>query len=295
MKRLTVVALAICSCLALAGCGTAVPDVKGKTVAKAQEALARAGFHVSKVTYDERLTDATGSVVAQAPESGTTAKEGSGVALTVEGPRPVPTPALLDLDEAKAEAVLGSVGLALGVAGEAYDASVTAGLVASQTPAPGVDAARGSSVAIVISKGLEPVNVPRVVGRAKADATALLKAAGFKVKAATKDNKAKKGAVIAQKPGSGTAQPGTTVRITVSTGVELVTVPDLYQIMYQVPGLDIFTRYSTIEAFINRRIASKGLKVHVVTGDDTVSGPQQHPRKGSRVPRGTTITLGVLD
>jgi serine/threonine-protein kinase len=289
MKRLMVTALVVCACVALVGCGKPVPDVKGKTVAQAGEVIVGAGFKVGQVTYDENATGIAGSIISQ------TSAAGDSIALVVAGKKPIPAPSLIDLDANRAKSAVTAAGLTLGAVTESYDASASAGTVAAQTPAPGADAAEGSPVDIVVSKGPQPVVVPSVVGKTKAVATSALVAAGFKVKTSNTSDKAKKGTVIAQKPLTGDAQPGTTVAITVSTGVEMVTVPDLYRIMYQVPGLDIFTGYSTIEAFINRRIVSKGLKVHVVAGDDTVSGPQQHPRKGSRVPRGTTITLGVLD
>ena len=229
VKRFAVAVLVVCACLALAGCGAAVPDVTGKTVSQATGAIVSAGFRLGAVSYDEKSIGTIGSVVSQAPESGTTAKPGSVVALTVAGPAPVPVPALLGLEKAKAQAALAGVGLTLGVATESYDASAPAGVIASQTPVAGAEAPKGSAVAIVLSKGPEPVVVRRVKGKTQAEGKVLLEAAGFKVKVVTKDDKAKKGTVLAQQPAGGVMAPGSTIVITVSTGVAPMPVPVLGQ------------------------------------------------------------------
>lgn len=221
VKRLAIAVLIGCVCAALTGCGTAVPDLKGKTVAQAAEVIATASFKLGAVTYDEKATDARGSVIAQMPAAGTKADAGSAVALTVAGPAPVPVPTLLGLDRSKAETALTGAGLVLGAVSEAYDASTTAGTVASQIPSPGVDVGKGSAVAIVLSRGPEPVAVPNVVGKTKAEATALLEAAGFGVKSQNKDDKAKRGTVVTQSPAAAKlARPGSMVSVTVSTGVD---------------------------------------------------------------------------
>ena len=229
MKRFAVAVLVVCACLTLAGCGSAVPDVKGKTVSQATGAIVSAGFQVGAVSYDEKSIGTLGLVLSQTPESGTTAKPGSVVALTVAGSAPVPVPALLGLDKVKAEAALAGIGLTLGVNTESYDASAPAGVVASQTPIAGADAPRGSAVAIVLSKGPEPVVVRQVKGKTQAEGTAALEAAGFKVKVVTKDDKAKKGTILAQQPAGGVMAPGSTIVITVSTGVAPMPVPVLGQ------------------------------------------------------------------
>jgi len=221
MRRLVVAALLVCACVTLTGCRTAVPDVTGKSVTQGHEAITAAGFKVGVVTYDEKAVEVTGSIITQTPKAGAMAQAGSAVSLVVAGPAPVPTPSLLGLDRVAAETALTGAGLALGAVTEAYDASATAGAVANQTPAPGVEVAKGSTVAVVLSKGPEPIAVPNVVGKTKADATALLEGAGLKVKSQNKDDKAKKGTVVTQSPAAAKlVQPGSMVSVTVSTGVD---------------------------------------------------------------------------
>ena len=293
MKRVVLASLMCCLCAVLVACGTAVPDVKGNTVAEAGTVLVAAGFKLGTVTHDEKAVEATGSIVTQTPEAGATAQAGSAVALTVAGAAPVPTPSLLGLDRAAAESALAAAGLTLGSVTESYDASAAAGAVASQTPAPGLDAVKGSSVAVVISKGPEPVAVPNVVGKTKADAIALLETAGFKVKAADKDNKAKKGTAVAQSPAAGKlAQPGSTVSVTVSTGVTLVRVPNLLA-HERDPGWDASADVSVWPAALQKYLAKfvrpLGLTARVDWAPASARQSYQSPKAGAKVPKGTVV------
>jgi hypothetical protein len=152
---------AVCACLALVGCGTVIPDVKGMSVADGRAAITAAGFKV-EVAYDEGVRGATSTVVAQKPEAGGRARDGSSVSLTVAGAPPVVTPDIGGLDQAAAKAALEAANLALGAVTDSYNASVTAGLVTSQTVGAGAEIPKGSAVGIVLSKGPEPVAVPQV-------------------------------------------------------------------------------------------------------------------------------------
>jgi len=215
----------------------------------------------------------------------TTAQQTDGSKPSVSAPTVV-APALVGLDRGQSEAALKVAGLALGDVTDAFAATATAGIVVSQTPTAGADMAGGSTVAIVVSKGPEFVSVPSVIGKSKTDAIALLEAAGFKVKAANKDNKAKKSTVFAQSPAAGKlAQPGSTVTVSVSTGVVMVTVPNLYG-----------KWYDTSEAILRKL----GLRYHERVNEDELGpyggvGPgeiyRQSPKAGASVPRGTIVTI----
>jgi len=285
VKRVVVIVLAAFALFLLTGCGTAVPDVKGMTIEQATAAIESAGFEVGKTAYDEKASGSVGAVISQSPAGGKRAKEGSFVALTVAGPPPVETPDLSGLDKGEAQAALGAVGLTLGGVTESYDASVAAGMVTSQTPLPGESAPGRSAVALVLSKGPEPVAVPLVTGKTQADATKLLAAAGFKITAVSKHDNAAKGIVIAQNPAAGAmVLPGTPVSITVSTGVLLVKVP-------RVHGIEVD------EA--ERRVRAAGLVPNVLESVNP-DGPiyvgefsiyKQDPAGGKLVPKGSTVRI----
>jgi serine/threonine-protein kinase len=93
------------------------------------------------------------------------------------------------------------------------------GIVAAQKPGPGTQLAKGASVTLSVSKGQLAKPVPDVVGQSQGQAVSLLKAAGFGATPVQVPSSETKGNVIAQNPRSGAkAQPGTKVRLNVSSG-----------------------------------------------------------------------------
>jgi beta-lactam-binding protein with PASTA domain len=199
------------------GCGPTPPSVKGMELMSATAALESAGFRVSDVTYDETVSEATGTVIGQRPVAGQRAENGSLVALTVAGFPPVATPNLAGLDEGEVSDALAAAKLSLGQLTKSHSASVAAGCVVSQVPVAGELVAQGSPVVLVISTGPESVRIPIVKGRTESRAKERLKAAGFKVKIVRAGSSEEPGTVIAQKPSRGKASPGSTITITVST------------------------------------------------------------------------------
>jgi len=90
------------------------------------------------------------------------------------------------------------------------------GVVYSQTPAGGAHATLGSRVTIMVSNGKAPkVPVPNVVGKTQAQATSILKGAGFVVEVVYQNDPQNDGIVIAQVPSGGNHKVGSTVTITV--------------------------------------------------------------------------------
>ncbi|PKQ19851.1 MAG: hypothetical protein CVT66_07960 [Actinobacteria bacterium HGW-Actinobacteria-6] len=286
MKRILVSAIIICICLTLAGCGTATPDVTGMTIAQATTTIEAAGFSVGQLSYDETSAEATGTVLAQTPEAGKRGKAGAPVDLTIAGPAPVVVPDLLGMEKGAAEAVLTKAGLVVGDVTESYDTSVSAGSVATQTPAPGTMLERGLGVAIIVSKGPEPVAIPAVVGKPEAEARTLLETAGFKVKVEAKDDAADKGTVIAIDPKDKTAVPGTTVVISVSTGVDIVTVPKVTGMYPDDAAAKLRAAGLTVkEVYIHGPLDSDAFKEFIG------QVYRQTPKAGSLVPRGTMVEI----
>ncbi len=154
----------------------------------------------------------------QDPAASERAENGSPVVLTVSGFPPVAIPALAGLDREDAEKALITARLNPGAVMQSYDAAVAVGVVVSQTPTAGSEVFRDSDVALVISKGPEPVVVPKLKGKTQAKATKALEDAGFKVKAKKKYSSKKKSTVISVSPNEKTAVPGSKFVITVSKG-----------------------------------------------------------------------------
>jgi beta-lactam-binding protein with PASTA domain len=93
------------------------------------------------------------------------------------------------------------------------------GVVAAQKPDPGTRLAKGASVTLMVSKGQPAKPVPDVVGQSESQAVSLLKAAGFAATPVEVPSNETKGNVVAQRPKAGEkAEPGTKVRLNVSSG-----------------------------------------------------------------------------
>ena len=94
---------------------------------------------------------------------------------------------------------------------------MSTGEVMGQSISAGTSVAAGTTITLTISLGAQNVPVPNVVGLGEAKATSTLKNAGFKVSKNYAEGT--EGKVINQDV-TGSAVPGTTVTITVGTGVD---------------------------------------------------------------------------
>ncbi len=199
-----------------------VPTLAGMTRAAAEAAIVNAGLVVGTVTEQRHATIPAGSVISQNPAAGTSVARGSSVAMVVSL-GPVSVPDIGNTTREAAEAAIAAAGLTLGGVTEAYSDTVPAGWVISQNPAAGAGVAPGSAVALVVSKGPQPVTVPDLSGMTREDAEAALTAAGLAVGTITEAFSEEVGAgfILTQDPvGGASVAPGTAVSLTVSLGPE---------------------------------------------------------------------------
>lgn len=210
------------------GAAAAVPAVANKTVAQAQQLLGGVGFRsTTSDVFDDQVP--TGLVVGTEPAAGTEIRKFQPVSLLVsKGPQLFPLPKLTGGTLAEAKNSLNADQMALGTVTEQFDEKAAAGTVLSQDPAAGTPARHGTPVAIVVSKGPQPIPVPSVVGKSADDAVAAVKAAGLTAEVDPEkvfDRKIPAGAVVSQSPANGTLTRGGTVTLTVSKGPRMVAVP----------------------------------------------------------------------
>lgn len=210
------------------GAAAAVPAVANKTVAQAQQLLGGVGFRsTTSDVFDDQVP--TGLVVGTEPAAGTEIRKFQPVSLLVsKGPQLFPLPKLTGGTLAEAKNSLNADQMALGTVTEQFDEKAAAGTVLSQDPAAGTPARHGTPVAIVVSKGPQPIPVPSVVGKSADDAVAAVKAAGLTAEVDPEkvfDRKIPAGAVVSQSPANGTLTRGGTVTLTVSNGPRMVAVP----------------------------------------------------------------------
>lgn len=131
-----------------------VPDVTGKHRYEARNVLDNLGFAIDESPqYDETVPNEY--VIEQSPRGGTRAEQGSTVYLRVSQgppPAPFPMPNLVGGTRDDADRILADTGLRPGVVTESLT-GFPAGVVASQSPAPGVTVRAGEAVDLVVSAG----------------------------------------------------------------------------------------------------------------------------------------------
>ncbi|MGO4434504.1 Stk1 family PASTA domain-containing Ser/Thr kinase [Paenarthrobacter sp. RAF9] len=205
-----------------------IPDVKNKTVAEAQQLLRTAGFQSEpRDVFDDDILP--GYAVGTEPKSGAEVRKFQSVTVFVsKGAQLFPLPTLTGGTLAEAKTALNAAQMALGNVTEAFDDKVPAGVVISQDPATGKEVRHGTPVALVVSKGPQPIPVPDVRGLAKDAAIKALQDVGLKAVVApdaVHDKKVPKEAVLSQAPVSGNLVKGDTVTLTLSDGPRMVKVP----------------------------------------------------------------------
>ena len=175
-----------------------VPKLAGLTEDAARAAIASSHLVVGQVSrrFDDSVPD--GKVVSASLKPGTKVRSGTAVDLVISrGREPVAVGDWVGKPADQATKALKDSGLKVTTT-EAFDDQVPKGSVVSQDPGPGT-AFKGDTVKLVVSKGPELVEVPRVVGMSAAKARAKLEAAGFKVKVTAVFGNGG-GTVIAQRP-----------------------------------------------------------------------------------------------
>ncbi|WP_246210103.1 Stk1 family PASTA domain-containing Ser/Thr kinase [Nocardioides piscis] len=180
-----------------------VPAVKGLTEDQAQDAITETFLVVGERV--EKFSDVVpaGSIMRSDPAAGTTVKPDTVVDLVVsKGRRPIRLKDWTGKDADQAIAAMEKRKLVVEVSGEEFSDTVDEGDVISQDPTAG-PLFKGDTVNLVVSKGPELVEVPRVIAMGVESATEKLEALGFEVEVENSDNYIGVGFVFSSSPGAG--------------------------------------------------------------------------------------------
>jgi beta-lactam-binding protein with PASTA domain/tRNA A-37 threonylcarbamoyl transferase component Bud32 len=264
------------------GAYTTVPELAGLSQARAEQVLRAQGLDRQVTTaYDEAVP--TGNVVRSDPADGTRLRKDGTVTLVVSrGQERFAVPRLTGRTESAARAALADTRLAIGDVRRVYDDDVPDGEVVSASADAGTRVRRGTEVDLIVSRGPRPIPIRSYVGKPGDGARAALSRAGFQVRV-TQDfsDTVPNGNVVSQSPSSGTGTKGSAVRLVVSKGPRLVTVP-------RVVGQQVEAATQALRA------AGFQVQVRKVLGGYFGSVRAQDPAAGERVPAGSTITLTVV-
>lgn len=218
------------------GAYTTVPTIIGQDEAHATEILTNAGLSAKPVS-DFDGTAPLGEVFKAEPAQGERIRKDGAVTFTIsKGPDYVQVPAgVVGVMQADADAALRAADLTPVYTDPAFSDTVENGKVISATlpdgsPAdPGAQTIRHATLTLTVSSGRAPVTITSVVGATLEDATAQLEPDALTLQPTEAySDTVDKGLIIDQDPAAESpGHRGDVIKVTVSLGPELVTVPDV--------------------------------------------------------------------
>lgn len=260
-----------------------VPNVVGRTEAQARDLLSQKDLKMTATRQFHNDIE-KGRVISQSPEGGSTAGKNSTVTVVVsKGPQLIAVPNVISLTLDDARTQLEAVGLIAGNVTYEYSADASEDSVLRQQPQAGEKLAKGEAVDLVVSKGLQSVTVPNVVGDSLSKARATLGSAGLKINVKYQvSTEESAGIVLSQDPVANNSVPiNSTVRVVVSSGPPTVKMPN-------VKGKTEAQARSTLEGL--------GLVVDVLTQPDPSTNVlSQSPSAGTKVEKDSTVQIVLGD
>lgn len=284
-----------------------LPEVVGLSEADALAALQTAGLS-PQIVRDYSETVPLGAVIAQLPhgklEAVPPAKSGGkslwwlwlllafAVVFAASGGvyyyvnRTAAVPNLVGLTQVQAEEAVSAAGFGTGsvLTTQSLDASQV-GKVIAQSPAPNSQLRLIDRIDITISGGQKLFAVPDVVGKSQDEARSVLATAGLQVSVNQNYSQTvPKDAVISQSPPAGEHVPyQTTVGLTVSLGVQNITVP----------GVQALARSDAANRLKAANLSSQAVVEYTYTGAAKGVVFAQYPTAGMQMPPGTIVGLLV--
>lgn len=268
---------------------TTTPSVVGLAQSAAEAKLddAGLGLEVGDQVYSESVPK--GEVVTTDPRPGARILPGDDVSATISlGPERYDIPDLRGMTLDEAEAALAEVKMVEGRVVKRWSETVPDGSVIRSDPAFGTPQARNrpvkTAVHLVVSKGRKPIKVHSYVGKDAEAATRAMKKKGLVVEVSDQaySDTVDKGDIISQDPAKGTLHKGDTVKLVVSRGPELVTVPAV--------------RYLDTDDAV-KKLEDAGFEVRKERADIYLGGDvawATKPGAGSKARKGSTIVLVVV-
>ena len=205
-----------------------VPDLEGLTL---EEARSQHGEDFSIAVSERRDSQQPeNTILEQSPGAGSEQEQGSEVSVVVSGQQVVEVPDVVGESQQEAESLLSEDGFTVNTETEESSADEE-GNVTAQSPSGGEEADFESEVTITVGEGPSTVDTPDLSGLTVEEAESALAEEDLELGAVEESasSEAEEGTIFEQSPSPGEeAQSGDAVDVTVSTGPEEVTIPNLY-------------------------------------------------------------------
>src|SRR6202049_4029766 len=264
-----------------------VPNVEGLTQAAATTAITGAKLMVGTVTQQSSNTVATGKVISQDPASGSSVAQGSPVNLVISlGPQRVTVPNVEGLTQDAMTTAITGAKLTVGTVTQQSSNTVATGKEMSQEAEDGGSPGQGYPEKIKISSGPQMVTMPNVEGLTQDAATTAIRAAKLTVGTVTQQisNTVATGKVISQDPASGgSAAQGSPVNLIISSGPQMVTVPNVEGLTQDAATTAITAAKLTVGT-VTQQISNTVATGKVISQD---------PASGSSVAPGSPVNLVI--
>ena len=256
-----------------------VPSLAGMSQAQAAKTVAELGLKV-EVTQEVFSEDVPkGKVITSDPAGGGRVEIAGTVNLIIsKGQDRIKVPDLVGLTLESATAVLKSSDLKIGRVSEKYSESFEAGLLIDGNPSSGSPVRKDSSVDLIISKGLEQVELTNFQGKTSDQAQSELKAAGLIASSKYEySDTIPIGTVISQTPSDvSTVGKGEKITLVISKGPSKIFIPNVYSL-------------SKLAA--TKILEDLGFKVEFKYIAKKKSVTNISPKSGTAVSPGSTVTI----
>jgi len=225
----------------------------------------------------------SGQIIESQPAGGGKIDPGGAVkAIVSKGPERYEIPTLVGLTPEAAVNSLAKLPVTVGELKEVFNDRTPKGFVISSSPESGEKVRRDATVDLLISNGVETIDVASYVGKSADQALNELTEAGFDVD--TKEQFSESvlaGAVISQVPSGGAPlQKGAKISLIISKGSQFVFIPNVF---------------SLSEAKARAALTDLELKVEVkkIGAKKVKSVTNISPKVGTKVKRGSKVTITV--
>jgi serine/threonine-protein kinase len=257
----------------------AIPSLAGMTQGQAAKAVAELGLtvEVTDKVFSEDVP--IGKVITSDPAGGGRVAIAGTVNLIVsKGKDRIEVPDLVGLTVELATAALKSKNLKIGRVTEQYNYTLEAGLIIDGNPSSGSPVRRDSSVDLIISKGLEQVELTNFQGKTSDQAQSELTAAGLIASSKYEySDTIPIGTVISQTPNDvSTVGKGEKITLIISKGPSKIFVPNVYSL-------------SKLAA--TKILEDLGFKVEFKYIAKKKSVTNISPKSGTAVAPGSTVTI----